>query len=114
MVGPASWGFPTANVSVPKDILLPSDGVYAGWYVHEDGAETPAAISLGRRPQFYEDRGARLLEPHLLDWSGELYGQRAGVRFATRLRGQAVFPSEQALIEQIAADVEASRAVLLP
>ncbi len=72
-------GFPTANVAVPERICLPADGVYAGTYVGEDGVERPAAISLGRRPTFYAESGLLLLEAHLLDFDGDLYGQgRAG------------------------------------
>jgi riboflavin kinase/FMN adenylyltransferase len=105
-------GFPTANVDVPAGIQLPADGVYAGVYEHPDGTTTPAAISLGRRPQFYEDRGDRLLEPHLLDFDGDLYGQHAKVRFTSRIRGQQVFDSVDGLIEQIAADTAEARRLL--
>jgi len=106
------WGFPTANVAVPAGICLPADGVYAGFYVHPDGTETPAAISLGRRPQVFEHAGERLLEPHLLGWSGDLYDQPARVRFTHRLRGQERFPAVDDLIAQIGRDVEAARSVL--
>jgi riboflavin kinase/FMN adenylyltransferase len=106
------WGFPTANVAVPAGICLPADGVYAGFYVHPDGGETPSAISLGRRPQLFEEAGERLLEPHLLGWSGDLYGQPARVRFAHRLRGQERFPEVDDLIAQIGRDVEAARTLL--
>ena len=106
------WGFPTANVAVPAGICLPADGVYAGFYVHPDGTETPSAISLGRRPQVYERAGERLLEPHLLGFEGDLYDQPARVRFAHRLRGQERFPDVDDLIAQIAKDVEAARTLL--
>lgn len=106
------WGFPTANVAVPPGICLPADGVYAGFYVHPDGTESPAAISLGRRPQIYEDKGERLLEPHLLGWSGDLYDQPAKVRFTHHLRGQERFPAVDDLIAQIGRDVEAARTLL--
>ncbi len=106
------WGFPTANVAVPAGICLPADGVYAGFYVHIDGTETPAAISLGRRPQLFEEAGERLLEPHLLAWSGDLYDQPAGVRFTHRLRGQERFGDLDELIAQIGRDVEAASTLL--
>jgi len=105
------WGFPTANVTVPSGICLPADGVYAGWYVHPDGRQTPAAISLGRRPQVYEEKGERLLEPHLLDWAGDLYDQKAKVRFTHHLRGQERYPDVDDLLTQIGRDVEAARAL---
>src|SRR3546814_7724261 len=58
-------GFPTANVSVPGDILLPADGIYAGWLVRADGEVLPSALSPGRRPTFYAEAHASLLEVHV-------------------------------------------------
>lgn len=105
-------GFPTANVSVPGDILLPADGIYAGWYERADGVVHPTAISLGRRPTFYEEAHASLLEAHLLDFDGDLYGEPAKVRFVARLRGEIRFDDVDALVEQIRRDVEDARAIL--
>jgi riboflavin kinase / FMN adenylyltransferase len=105
-------GFPTANVSVPGDILLPADGIYAGWYERPDGAVHPTAISLGRRPTFYEAAHASLLEAHLLDFDGDLYGEHAKVRFVARLRGEERFDSVEALVEQIQRDCDDARGVL--
>jgi riboflavin kinase/FMN adenylyltransferase len=105
-------GFPTANVAVPAEICLPADGIYAGWYVRPDGAEVPAAISLGRRPTFYEAQEKSLLEAHCLDFGDDLYGESARVRFVKRLRGEQKFPSVEALVEQMALDVAGARAAL--
>lgn len=105
-------GFPTANVAVPEGMQLPADGIYAGWYVRPDGVEHPAAISLGRRPTFYADQPYSLLEANLLDFEGDLYGERARVRFVGRLRGEERFESADALVAQIGRDVEQARAVL--
>jgi riboflavin kinase/FMN adenylyltransferase len=105
-------GFPTANVSVPGDILLPADGIYAGWYQRPDGGVHPAAISLGRRPTFYEEAHASLLEAHLLDFDGDLYGEPARVRFVARLRNELRFDDVDALVEQIGRDCDAARAIL--
>ena len=105
-------GFPTANVSVPGDILLPADGIYAGWYERPDGAVHPTAISLGRRPTFYEEAHASLLEAHLLDFDGDLYGEPAKVRFVARLRGEVKFDDVDALVEQIRRDCDEARAIL--
>ena len=102
-------GFPTANVAVPEQLCLPADGVYVGTYIGDDGVERPAAISLGRRPTFYAESGMLLLEAHLLDFEGDLYGQQARVRFLHRLRGQERFDSVEALVEQMARDVEMAR-----
>jgi riboflavin kinase/FMN adenylyltransferase len=102
-------GFPTANVSVPEDILLPADGIYAGWYERPSGEAQPAAIALGRRPQFYEAQPYRLLEAHLLDWDGDLYGERAKVRFVEHLRDERKFDSVDELREQMQRDCDEAR-----
>src|SRR4051794_25802719 len=105
-------GFPTANVAVPDEILLPVDGIYAGWYERPGGEVQPAAISLGRRPQFYEDAAVSLLEAYLLDFDGDLYDQPAKVSFVARLRGEQRFESVDALVEQMNRDVDAARSAL--
>lgn len=105
-------GFPTANVSLPAGIALPPDGVYAGWYRRPDGLRLPAAISLGRRPTFYEEHGLRLLEVYVLDFDDDLYGEEAHVEFVAHLRDQARFVSPQALIDQMERDVATTRQVL--
>lgn len=105
-------GFPTANVAVPGDILLPADGIYAGWFSRRDGSVHPAAISLGRRPTFYEQAHASLLEAHLLDFDDDLYDEHVRVRFEARLRGEERFESVDALIQQMGRDCDQSRAVL--
>lgn len=105
-------GFPTANLNVPDDVLLPADGVYAGWYERPNGDVHPAAINLGRRPQFYEDAPFSLLEAHLLDFDGDLYDQPAKVRFMTRLRAEQRFESVEALVAQIRRDCDEARRIL--
>ena len=105
-------GYPTANVAVPGEIQLPADGIYAGWYERPDGAVHPAALSLGRRPTFYEHAETSLLEAYLIDFDGDLYGEPARVRFVERLRGEQRFDSVDALTAQIARDVDATRAAL--
>jgi riboflavin kinase/FMN adenylyltransferase len=105
-------GFPTANVALPSSIALPADGVYAGWHIRPDGQRRPAAISLGRRPTFYDAATSALLESYLLDFSAELYGEAAHVEFVERLRGQLRFESEGDLVSQMHHDVEAVRQIL--
>jgi len=109
--GAEHLGMPTANLTVPERICLPADGVYAGTFVAEDGVERPAAISVGTRPTFYED-GDVLVEAYVLDFDGDLYGQRVKVRFREWVRGQERFDSTAALVEQMNADVEATRRIL--
>ena len=109
--GAEHLGFPTANLTVPERICLPADGVYAGTFIAEDEVERPAAISVGTRPTFYED-GDVLVEAYVLDFDGDLYGQRVKVRFREWVRGQERFDSTEALVEQMHADVEATRRIL--
>jgi riboflavin kinase/FMN adenylyltransferase len=106
-------GFPTANVAVPGDVALPGDGVYAGWYELPSGEVHRAAINLGKRPTFYDHNGLRLLEAHLLDFDGDLYGQHAKVRFQNWLRGEVKFGSIEALVQQLGHDVGEARRYLL-
>ncbi|HEX2700064.1 MAG TPA: bifunctional riboflavin kinase/FAD synthetase [Acidimicrobiales bacterium] len=105
-------GYPTANVVAPGDILLPADGIYAGWYRRPDGDLHPAAISLGRRPTFHPDADVSVLEAYLLDFEGDLYGEQAAVRFTARIRGEERFDSVDALIARMGDDVVATRALL--
>ncbi len=105
-------GFPTANLAVAPELCLPADGIYAGTFSGADRIVYPAAISLGRRPTFYEDAPVPLLEAYLLDFSGDLYGQAAEISFVERLRGEERFDSIEALIEQMQRDVEVTRRIL--
>ena len=105
-------GFRTANLDVPTSTCLPADGIYAGWYLTPDGVRHPAAISLGKRPTFYERADTSLLEAHLIDFDGDLYGQPARVQFVEWLRDELKFDSVEALVEQMGRDVERSRSIL--
>ncbi len=105
-------GYPTANVAVPGRCCLPADGIFAGTFVAEDGVERMTAISLGRRPTFYDAAETSLLEAYVLDFDGDLYGQEVTVRFVQRLRGEQKFDSIDALVAQIAQDVASTRQVL--
>jgi riboflavin kinase/FMN adenylyltransferase len=105
-------GFPTANVAVSGQCCLPADGIYAGTFVAADGVERVTAISLGRRPTFYEPADTSLLEAHVLDFDGDLYGQDVSVRFVQLLRGEIKFDSVDALVAQIEQDVADTRAVM--
>jgi len=110
--GGSVLGFPTANVAVPNEIQLPADGIYAGWFERPDGSLHASAISIGRRPTFYPEGGPLMVEAYLLDYKGDLYGERARVRFVSRLRGEERFESTDALVAQMNKDVEAARAAL--
>jgi riboflavin kinase / FMN adenylyltransferase len=105
-------GFPTANVAIADRTCLPADGVYAGTLVGADGTERFAAISLGRRPTFYEEHGLLLLEAYVLDFDGDLYAQDVRVRFRARIRGQVRFERVEDLIAQMQTDVARCRELL--
>jgi len=110
--GGPELGFPTANVDVPTDIALPGEGIYACWYGRPDGSVHPAAVSLGHRPTFYAPAGSPILEAFLLDFSGELYAERAQVAFVERLRNDQRFSAVEDLVAQMTRDVEATRVIL--
>jgi riboflavin kinase/FMN adenylyltransferase len=92
-------GFPTANLSIEPDLLVPRRGIYAG---HAAGHR--AAISIGTNPHYGGDE--LRIEAFLLGFQRDLYGQRLVVELWKRLRDERAFSSEQELIDQIAGDVE--------
>ncbi len=104
-------GFPTANVEVSNRVCFPADGVYAGVYERPDGSSHPCAINLGRRPTFYEHADSSLLEAHLIDFEGDLYGEAARIRFVGFLRSERKFEGIDALVEQLKQDIEHARQV---
>jgi riboflavin kinase/FMN adenylyltransferase len=100
-------GYPTANLRVEADLLVPTYGIYAG-----RAAGHRAAVSIGTNPH-YGGRERRV-EAFLLDFAGDLYGERLVVELWQRLREERVFESEAELVEQIGRDVEATRAAEPP
>jgi riboflavin kinase/FMN adenylyltransferase len=103
-------GFPTANVAVWEQQVLPANGVYASW-VHIGGERFMAATNVGVRPTFEGDKKVTV-EPYILDFDRDIYGEEITVTFEKRLRDEAKFASLDALIAQIGADADASRAYL--
>ena len=111
--GGAELGFPTANVELDEAAPeLPEDGVYAGCLEDEPGQRRPAAVSVGTRPTYYGEKGVRLIEAYVLDFDGDLYGQRVRVGVTARVRGQERFSGNEELIAQMRRDVEAVRALV--
>ncbi len=102
-------GFPTINVALPKERLLPRDGIYAVWAEMREG-RFKAAATLGARPAF--GGGERVLEAYLLDFSGDVYGDEVEVAFVKRLRDEIAFAIPSELATQIARDVEQTQRVL--
>jgi riboflavin kinase/FMN adenylyltransferase len=104
-------GYPTANLRLDEERLVPADGIYAVLArLADETTLRPAAMSIGMRPTF--DGQLRTLEVHLLDWSGELVGRRLEVEFVAWLRAELRFESAQALIEAMDRDVLETRARL--
>jgi len=100
-------GFPTANLAVPAGLLVPAYGIYAG-----AAGEHRAAISIGVNPHYGGNE--RRVEAFLLDFEGDLYGRRLVVELWARLREERAFVNEDELVDQIALDVEATRAAARP
>ena len=105
-------GFPTANIPIAQDRVWPSDGVYAGWLERADGASHPCAINIGRRPTFYLHAEHSLLEAHLIDFDGDLYGEFCRVSFADFLRGERRFDGVESLVAQLKDDIMGARLIL--
>jgi len=102
-------GFPTVSLHTPPNRLLPRDGIYAVWCTVA-GERVPAAASIGVRST--ADIGERRLELYLLDWTGDAPSGRVRAEFVKRLRDELRFANPAELAEQIAKDVEATRAAL--
>jgi riboflavin kinase/FMN adenylyltransferase len=100
-------GFPTANLDVPAGLLVPPDGVYAG-----SARDRLAAVSIGTNPHF--DGVERRVEAHLLDFDGDLYGERLVVEVWSPLREQRRFDSLDKLVAAIGEDVERTRVAVRP
>ena len=100
-------GYPTANLAVDPLLAVPRFGIYAGGALGHR-----AAVSIGTNPHYGGTE--RRIEPYLLEFDGDLYGSRLLLELWARLRDEAVFGSEEELVEQIARDVEATRQATRP
>lgn len=106
-------GFPTANVPVEDAVFSEmstiQDGVYVTLFERSDGSHLLAATSVGHRPTFYSKDAVRLIEVHVLDFQGDLYGEHVRVHFLHRLRPQRAFDGVPTLISQLERDVVETR-----
>ncbi len=102
-------GFPTANLLVDPQHILPADGVYA-CRIHLDEGALPTVANVGLRPTF--DGKTRTVEAHILDWSGDLYGHVLRCDFHHRLRGEQKFGGIAELVAQIGSDAQQARELL--
>lgn len=100
-------GFPTANLDVPG-LALPPSGVYAAQVVVQKSRH-PAVVNLGVRPTVSQPKPTLRLEAHLLEFSGDLYGEEVEVFFIQKLRDEIKFPSLDALIQQIQQDIRVAK-----
>jgi riboflavin kinase / FMN adenylyltransferase len=100
-------GFPTANLRLAPELVLPPNGIYAG-----AARGQRAAVSIGVRPHY--GGAERRFEAYLLDFDGDLYGEVLRVELWSFLRPEAAFASEADLVRQIALDVEAARVAARP
>jgi len=102
-------GFPTANIQPWDEQVLPANGVYACWATLDE-ERFMAMTNVGERPTF---GGTDVrIEPYILDFDRDIYGQKLGVEFVTRLRGEQKFSGLDALVQQIRADVARGRELL--
>lgn len=104
-------GFPTANVQPETGFLVPRQGVYA-IMVHVEGKRMPGVLNIGVKPTFHEKLPEPVMEAHLFDFSGDLYGKTITIEFIAFLRTEKKFASIDELINQIKADSDKARSVL--
>ena len=97
-------GFPTANLSIWRHRTCPSQGVYLA-YAFVDNDKYPAVVNIGKRPTFEDEDDCIIVEAHLLNYQGNLYGQLISLDFVDRLRDERKFASLEHLVSQIQDDV---------
>jgi riboflavin kinase/FMN adenylyltransferase len=98
-------GVPTANLVPDDSLVVPGHGVYAAW-----AHGYPSAVNVGVRPTFEAGRGL-LIEPHLIGFEGELYGETLRIAFLERLRGEKRFESVEALVDQMQRDIAQAKQI---
>ena len=97
-------GFPTANIEFDEKMALPSDGVYAATYLGKGGVRKIAAVNIGKRPTF--SNGVKsIVEAHLLDFEGDLYGDDATLTFYKRIRSERKFSGLEEFQLQLGIDL---------
>ena len=102
-------GFPTANLAITKDRLVPGNGIYVCW-VTVDDKRYMAATNIGTRPTFGDNE--RIIETFILDFDADIYGNSIKIEFIQRLRDELPFQTTQALIDQMNIDVSDTRKIL--
>ncbi|MEV8506597.1 bifunctional riboflavin kinase/FAD synthetase [Actinoplanes sp. NPDC051475] len=105
-------GFPTANLMCHRYAAIPADGVYAARLIRggDHGRPLAASVSIGTNPTF--SGRERRVEAYVLDFSGDLYGERVSLDFVAHLREQRVYTGIEPLVAQIRQDVEDTRSIV--
>lgn len=99
-------GYPTANIDFPQEVALPKPGVYEAIVkILPEGTKHKAMVNVGQRPTVMRGDGT-VIEAHILNWNGDLYGKEITVRFLRRLRDEQKFESIEALKQQLSKDRE--------
>jgi riboflavin kinase/FMN adenylyltransferase len=104
-------GFPTANLSVESEKLLPARGVYAVWVELLNGARYRGVLNIGRRPTLHNGEDLSV-EVHLLGFTGNIYAERLRLELVTRIRDEQTFDDTEQLRQQIAADCKLAEEIL--
>lgn len=103
---------PTANLDLPGEKLIPTNGVYACWASIDD-TRKPAVTNIGMRPTFAMGDQILHVETHILDYHGDIYGKVLNLEFVEMLRQEQRFSSVESLVSQIHADIDRTRKILL-
>ena len=106
----AGLGYPTANIGIGDNALIPANGVYSV-IAELSGKSYPGLANVGYKPTF--DGGDRIIETHLLDFERDLYGQEIKIRFVDRLREEKKFSSSEELVKQIEKDIALARSSIV-
>lgn len=107
-IGGSVLGFPTVNLHIPEGIIIPSLGVYAT-KVYIDNNSYLAVTNVGRRPSIANSDGLITVEGFILDFKGDLYGQKIRIEFFHRIREERVFPDYAALSQEIFHNAQETR-----
>lgn len=104
-------GFPTANLSIPTEIIIPGTGVYAAYAVTGDNRRFRSIVNIGNRPTI-ESNGALSIEAHILDLKENLYEKQLSLEFVEKIRNEQQFPTLEDLRTRIAQDMESAKKIL--
>jgi riboflavin kinase/FMN adenylyltransferase len=105
-------GIPTANLAIPKEVAVPAAGVYAVWVKRGDKMYRGVS-NIGVRPTFETQSTVPNVEAHILDFDRDIYGEEIELAFVAHLRDERRFPSVEALVAQIRADIAQAESIFI-